>query len=108
MATSPFRDDREALLSTIEALRRENEALGAEIRLLRSEVEHLRAATPENQQAFARRLQEDNDELRARVRELEPLEQVVRGYRRRAGRLASIEPSWAWLSEMLKRLGLWQ
>jgi hypothetical protein len=83
MSESPFRDDREALRSTIETLQRENEALAAQVRLLQAENQQLRDATPENQQAFVRRLQQDNEELRARVTELEPLREQVKAYEHR-------------------------
>jgi predicted RNase H-like nuclease (RuvC/YqgF family) len=86
MDESPFRDDRTALRSIIEELQRENQSLAAQVRTLQAEIEQLREATPENQQAFVRRLQEDNEELRARVAELEPLRERVRTYEHRLRR----------------------
>jgi chromosome segregation ATPase len=87
MSESPFRDDRPSLISTIEDLRRQNEILGAEVNRLRSELEHLRDLTPENQQAFLRRQQEDLEELRAQVAELESLRDELRLVKRENQRL---------------------
>ena len=85
MSQSPFRDDRVALMSAIEELQRENDSLGREVVGLRAEVQQLRDASPENTRAFVQRLQEDNDELRARVAELEPLREQAAAWRRRGG-----------------------
>ena len=89
--SQPFRDDTVALRSMVDELARENAAL-------REEVGLLRAASPENGAAVSRRLREENEELRGRVRELEAVEREVKELRdreRAASDAVADEPSYA-------------
>jgi len=103
MHDSPFRDDVAALQSALEELQRHNEELSDENARLRAEIERLRESTPENAAAFARRLQEEIDELRARVKELEPLKQRVAQYER-AERLPANEDLLQFFEKVFRKI----